>query len=78
MLLPVVQYDLPIDYVKQREAILKKITVDENKALAQKYLRPDKMIYVIVGDKETQFNKLKELGLGDPILLDKDGKPVTK
>jgi zinc protease len=38
---------------------------------------PDKMVYVIVGDKATQFDKLKELGLGDPILVDKVGKPVT-
>jgi zinc protease len=34
------------------------------------------LIYLIVGDKATQFDKLKELGLGDPVLLDKDGKPV--
>jgi zinc protease len=78
MLTPIVLYDLPLDYVKQCEVIVQKMTIDEEKALAQKYLHPDKMIYVIVGDKETQFNKLKELGLNDLILLDKDGKPVTK
>ncbi|MCK7524283.1 MAG: hypothetical protein MZV64_44935 [Ignavibacteriales bacterium] len=41
--------------------------------LAQKYIHPDKMIYLIAGDKATQMEKLKELGFGDPILLDKDG-----
>ena len=78
MLSPIVTYALPFDYIKQREAFVQKLTLDEQKALAQKYLQPEKLVFVIVGDKETQFDKLKELGLGDPILLDKDGKPVTK
>jgi zinc protease len=52
------------------------MTVDEIKSLAQKYLLPDKMIYLVVGDKATQFEKLKELGLGNPIPLDKEGKAI--
>jgi zinc protease len=77
MLTPVVMYDLPFDYVRQREAAVQKMTPEDQKALAQKYLRPEKMVFVIVGDKSTQFDKLKELGLGDPVLVDRDGKPVT-
>jgi zinc protease len=76
MLQPVVLYNMPFDYIKQREAIVKNMKVDEHTKLAQKYIQPDKLIYLIVGDKATQFDKLKELGLGDPVLLDKDGKPV--
>jgi zinc protease len=76
MLQPVIMYNLPFDYIKQREAIVQKITPDEHTKLAQKLIHPDKLIYLIVGDKATQFDKLKELGLGDPILLDKDGKVV--
>jgi zinc protease len=78
MLSPIVMYGLPFDYIKQREVIVQNMTLDEHKALSQKYLQPDKLVYVIVGDKETQFDKLKELGLGEPILLDKDAKPVKK
>lgn len=77
MLMPVVLYDLPFDYVKQREADVKNMSLEQQKALAQKYLLPDKMVYVIVGDKAAQFDKLKELGLGDPVQLDKEGKPLT-
>ena len=77
MLMPVVQYGLPFDYVSQREDIVRTMTVEQHRALAQKYLNPEKMIYVIVGDKSTQFDKLKELGLGDPVLVDKEAKPVT-
>lgn len=78
MLMPVVLYDLPFDYVKQREADVRNMTLEQQKALAQKYLLPAKMVYVIVGDKATQFDKLKELGLGDPILVDKDANPIAK
>jgi zinc protease len=78
MLTPVVLYDLPFDYVKQRESTVVKMTVEEQKALAQKYIHPDNMVYLIVGDKATQFDKLKTLGLGDPVLLDKEGKPVKQ
>ncbi len=78
MLMPVAQYGLPFDYVRQREEIVRTMTVEQHRALAQKYLRPDQMIYVIVGDRATQFEKLKELGLGDPVLVDKDAKPVTR
>lgn len=38
--------------------------------LAEKYVNPDKMYFLIVGDAETQLDRLSKLGLGDPILLD--------
>lgn len=76
MLQPVVLYNLPVDYVAKRQSEIQKMSTDELKQIAQKYIQPNKMIYVIVGDKATQFDKLKDLGLGDPVLLDKEGKPV--
>ncbi|MFH0989501.1 MAG: pitrilysin family protein [bacterium] len=78
MLSLIVQYDLPFDYVKKQQEIVKNMSTSEHKALSEKYLLPDKMIYLIVGDKATQFDKLKEVGLGTPILLDKEGKPVAQ
>jgi zinc protease len=29
------------------------------------------MIYLVVGDAETQLNKLEQIGFGEPILLNK-------
>ncbi len=78
MLTPIVYYGLPFDYVKQREMMVKNMTLQQHTTLAQKYLQPEKLVFVIVGDKETQMDKLKQLGLGDPILLDKDAKAVVK
>jgi zinc protease len=77
MLEPIVMYDLPFDYIKQREAIVQKMTPAEHAALSKKFIHPDQLIYLILGDKATQFDKLKELGLGNPILLDKSGKPIA-
>ena len=71
MLRNISNYNFADDYAKQRENIVKDMTVEEVKMLADKYLNPNKMIYLFVGDAETQLNKLAELGFGDPILLNK-------
>lgn len=71
MLSNISNYNYPVDFAKQREATVKALTVEEVKALAEKYIRPDRMIYVIVGDAATQLVKLDQLGLGKPVLLNK-------
>lgn len=71
MLSNISNYNYPVDYAKQREATVKALTVEEVKALAEKYIRPDRMIYVIIGDAATQLVKLDQLGLGKPVLLNK-------
>ena len=63
-------YNFPDDYIKKEEDIVKKMTFEEHKALAQKYIIPDKMIYVVVGDAETQLEPLKKVGFGDPVLIE--------
>ena len=65
----IVKYDLPFDYVKENEEIVKSMTLEEHRKLAEKYIQPDHMVYVIVGDAKTQYEPLKELGLGNPVLL---------
>ena len=62
-------YDWPHDYVKRQEAMVRRITVNQMKELARGYLNTDKMYYVIVGDAATQLDRLEEVGLGKPILL---------
>src|SRR5690554_3981536 len=71
MLSNISNYNYPVDYAKQREAIVKALTVEDVKALAEKYIHPDKTIYLIVGDAATQLNKLDKLGFGKPMLLNK-------
>ena len=65
------KYGWKYDYVKDREQIVKGMTVKQISDLSNKYLNPDKMIWLVVGDAKTQLPRLKELGFGDPILIKK-------
>jgi zinc protease len=71
MLENISKYGWKYDYVKDREAIVKAMTVDRIRELSAKYLNADKMIWLVVGDAKTQLPRLKELGYGDPVLLNK-------
>jgi len=65
-------YGYADDFRAQNAKAIDAMTLDEFKALAAKYLRPDAMNYLVVGDAATQADRLKELGYGDPIMLNKE------
>ncbi|MFL3050624.1 MAG: M16 family metallopeptidase [Candidatus Neomarinimicrobiota bacterium] len=69
-------YNLPFDYIKDRENMVRDFTIEEHNGLAKEYVRPSEMIYLIVGDAATQYEGLKSLGYGDPIMLNNNGNPV--
>jgi zinc protease len=69
MLSTMTKYGLPDDYIKKEEDIIKNITLEEHKAITDKYIVPDKMYYVIVGDAATQMKPLEKIGYGKPILV---------
>ncbi|MFT5253106.1 MAG: zinc protease [Flavobacteriales bacterium] len=69
MLYNISNYNYADDYAKQQEKIVKNSTLPQIKQLANDYLNPNKMIYLVVGDAETQLKKLEQLGFGAPILL---------
>jgi zinc protease len=62
-------YGLPADYVKQREQIVRDMSVQRIAELSINYANPDQMIYLVVGDAKTQLKQLEKLGFGEPILL---------
>ena len=68
------RYDLSKTYVEDQQAELVGMTVDDFQRIAAEYLKEDEMIYVIVGDKETQMGPVsefaKESGKGDVVELD--------
>ena len=41
--------------------------------LASQYLDGSRMIWLVVGDAETQLERLRELGMGEPIRVDREG-----
>ncbi|MGJ8559668.1 MAG: M16 family metallopeptidase [Litorimonas sp.] len=68
-------YDVGTEHIEEQKAILEAFTEGEADALAAKHLHLDEMFVVIVGDKDTQMEKLETLGL--PIVeVDTDGNPV--
>jgi zinc protease len=76
MLDNIAKYDLSFDYVKDREDEVRNMTLEEHRMLAQKYINTDIMTCVIAGDAKTQLKKLKDLNMGEPTLLDKEGNIV--
>ena len=46
-------------------------------AAAQKLLVPDKLVWVIVGDRSKIEAGIRELNLGEIHLIDSDGNPVS-
>ena len=75
-LFDIVVQELPEDYVQQEQQILKTITPETIKETIAKEMNFDDMIVVVVGDAKTQLARLKACGLGDPILITAEGKPV--
>jgi zinc protease len=48
----------------------------EQIASAAKFIQPDQVVWVVVGDRAKIEKGLSELGLGDPVILDADGNPA--
>jgi zinc protease len=71
-------YGWKSDYVKDREKVVNNMTKEQIAELANKYINPNKMIWLVVGDAETQLERMKELGYGEPVLLNKRQEKIKK
>jgi zinc protease len=69
MLNTMTAFNLPDDFIKQEENFVKGLTVEKIIDLANKYIDPARMYYVVVGDAKTQLDELEKVGLGKPILI---------
>ncbi|AFL82019.1 putative Zn-dependent peptidase [Aequorivita sublithincola DSM 14238] len=76
MLQEINQYNLPADYIEKEEATIKNMTLEQHKALANKYLDASTMAYLVVGDAATQYEQFKKMGFDEVKLLDKNGEEV--
>ncbi|MEL7003930.1 MAG: hypothetical protein AAFN93_14505, partial [Bacteroidota bacterium] len=70
MLQNISAYGWSNDYLKTREKLVNEMTVDQIKGLSKRYLDENKMYWLIVGDAKTQLERVKDLGFGNPILLE--------
>ena len=69
-------YGFSSDYIKDREKIVNEMTIEKIQELSRKYVNPNKMIWLFVGDAETQLDRLNELGFGQPVLLNKTKEKI--
>jgi zinc protease len=66
-------YGFPADYVLRREQVVRDMSVERIGELADRYLDPERMVWLVVGDARTQLGRLSALGLGDPVVVDREG-----
>jgi len=71
----ILEYNLAPDFVQQQSKILKAMTPEQMKAIAAKYLQPDKINILLVGDKAKILDGVKKLGY-EIVELDVDGNKV--
>lgn len=71
----ILEYNLPPDFVQQQSKILKGMTAEQMTAIASKYLQPDKINILLVGDKARILDGVKKLGY-EIVELDVDGNKV--
>jgi zinc protease len=71
-----VLHDLPEDYYDQYRGRIRSITADQILSAARKYLHPDELQMVIVGDPATIAEPLAKLGFGPTTLYDTQGHAI--
>jgi zinc protease len=69
-------YNLPPDYFEKLPERLNSVTTEDAEAAAKKYLHPDRMILICVGDRSKIEPELVKLDLGAIEIRDADGKVI--
>jgi zinc protease len=73
----ILEYNLAANYTEQQNKILKSMTPAQMKAVANQYLRPEKLNILLVGDKARILEGVKKLGY-EIVELDADGKRISE
>jgi zinc protease len=72
----IVTFGLPDDYFESYVPKVRALTLEQVNAVARRLLRPNELVWVIVGDRQKIEAGIRELDLGPVLLLDADGNPV--
>ncbi len=71
-----VEYGLPDDYYDKYAGRVRALTVPDMRTAAERVIRPDHLVWVVVGDRAKIEAGVRELNLGDIKFLNADGKPI--
>ncbi|SHL08754.1 M16 family metallopeptidase [Rhodothermus profundi] len=69
----VVQFGWPLDYWRTYPEAVQALTLDEVNAAAREILHPDRLVWVVVGDRSRIEAEIRQLGLGPVYLIDTEG-----
>jgi zinc protease len=69
---------LPMTELQREVDVTGTATMEQVAAASKKYVTPDKLSLLLVGDLSKIEPGIRELKLGDVVILDVEGKPVTK
>ncbi len=67
------KYELAPDYFKNFSKNVNKMTLEDVQKLSKQMLNPDKLAWVVVGDKDKIFKGLQEVGFDEIVMIDADG-----
>jgi zinc protease len=73
----IVRFDLPHDYYNTFSSKVRELQVADLTNTARETVQPDKLVWVVVGDRAKIEPGIRELNLGPLQFLDADGRPVT-
>ncbi len=69
---------LPMSTLQRDYDEAAKVTLDAARAAAGKYAKPEKALLVLVGDRGKIESGIRELNMGEIVVLDAEGRPVKK
>ncbi len=73
----IVTYGLPDDYYTTYSDQVRGSTDASVNAAAKKFVNSGQMVWVVIGDREKIEPGIRELNMGDIVLLDADGRPKS-
>ncbi len=73
----IVTFDLPDDYWDTYTNNVRNLSLEQIHDAASEIVKPDNMVWVVVGDREKIESRIRELELGEIVLLDADGNPAA-
>ena len=76
MLDTISKFNFPDTYIQRQQDVLTSMSLEEAQSIAESQFNADKMYFVVAGDAKTQLSRIKDLGYGNPIMLDREGNKI--
>jgi len=72
----IVRFGLGLDHYDDYADRVRSLSLDEVRSVAREFVRPDRLVWVVVGDREAIEAPVRELGWGPVRVLDPEGRVV--